>query len=242
VERSRLLWQNDAIAKRDVQQAEADARMSLATLESTRERLAMLSIDTLASSDEIPVKAPRAGVVIDVGAAPGEFSKSLDNSNPLCTLADLTVAWAVGEVYERDLASVKTGNAVEVVVDAYPGTTWRGRVDAIGSSVDTTTRTLKVRVTLNNPNLLLKPDMFGRIRVARAARSSIVIPQSAVLREGTSNYVFVQRSPGRFARRAVELGRDLEDNRAQVRAGLTSGDTIVVEGTDLLRVLAPPSS
>jgi cobalt-zinc-cadmium efflux system membrane fusion protein len=147
----------------------------------------------------------------------------------------------VGDVYEKDLATVRVGNAVQVVVDAYPAETWRGRVDALASAVDSTTRTLKVRVTLSNPQLRLKPDMFGRIRVARAARSSIVIPQPAVLREGTSNYVFVQRSPGHFERRAVELGRDLEDNRAQVNAGLVSGDTIVVEGTDLLRVIAQPS-
>src|SRR6476661_7534380 len=90
--------------------------------------------------------APRAGVVTDLSAAPGEFAKSLDNSNPLCTIADLSSVWAVGDVYEKDLASLKVGDSAEVTVSAYPGQTRHGRITALASALDTTTRTLKVRV------------------------------------------------------------------------------------------------
>ena len=242
VERAHLLWKNDAIAQRDVQQAEADARMAAAALESARERLALLSVDTLAASDEIPLRAPRSGVVLDVGAAPGQFLKSLDNSDPLCTVADLTVVWAVGDVYELDIASLRVGDGVQVLLDAYPGKYWAGRIDAIGGAVDSTTRALQVRVVLPNPGLRLKPDMFASLRVARPAQPAIVLPATAAVREGTSAYVFVETSPDHFARRPVTLGRDLDSDRVLVTTGLAAGEVVVVQGADLLRLAASGGS
>lgn len=241
LERSRLLYDNHVIALRDRQQAEADAQMSAAALESALERLQLLNVDTTGSSDQVSVTAPRAGVVTDLGAAPGEYAKSLDNSNPLCTIADLAGVWAVGDVYEKDVASIKLGDSADVTVSAYPGEPRRGRVTAISSSVDTTTRTLKVRVALPNPGMRLKPAMFAQIRVVRAVRSAVVVPSMAVVREGSSAFVYMQRTPGHFTRRAVTLGRDTEGAKVEVTSGLAPGDTIVVEGADLLRAAATSS-
>jgi membrane fusion protein, heavy metal efflux system len=239
--RARLLYEHNVIALRDYQQAQADAAIAAAALESAAERLALLDADTTSSSDQLAVRAPRAGVVTDLGAAPGEYAKSLDNANPLCTIADLTSVWAVGDVYERDLASVHVGDSADVTVNAYPDERWRGRITAISSTVDTTTRALKVRVALANRRLHLKPDMFATIRVVRAVRSAVVVPQAAVVREGTSAYLFVQTSPGHFERRAVTLGRDTDRNQVEVTSGLEPCDTVVVEGAELLRAAATPS-
>ncbi|HVH66596.1 MAG TPA: efflux RND transporter periplasmic adaptor subunit [Gemmatimonadales bacterium] len=241
LERARLLYEHHVNALRDYQQAEADAASSAAALESAAERLQLLGVDTASASDQLTVRAPRAGVVTDVGAAPGEYSKSLDNANPLCTIADLATVWAVGDVYEKDLASVHVGDSADVTVNAYPGERRRGRITAISSTVDTTTRALKVRVVLANPGLRLKPDMFATIRVVRALRSALVVPQAAVVREGTSAYLFVQTSPGHFERRAVTLGRDTERSQVEVTSGLAPGDTVVVQGAELLRALATSS-
>src|SRR5205807_2171576 len=76
---------------------------------SGRARLELLRADPDSASDRLSVRAPRSGVVIDVTAAPGEFAKSLDNSNPLCVIADLSEVWAVGDVYEKDVASIHVG-------------------------------------------------------------------------------------------------------------------------------------
>ncbi len=233
-ERAGLLYEKHVIALRDYQQAQADTRMAAAALESAVERLDLLTVDTAGSSDRVAVRAPRAGVVTDLGAAPGEFAKSLDNANPLCVIADLSRVWAVGDVYEKDLASVRVGDGAEVTVSAYPSDTRRGRVTAIASTVDTTTRSLKVRVELGNPGLRLKPDMFGTIRVARAVRLGVLVPTAAVLREGSLAYVYVQKAPGHFARRTVALGREADSQRVEVTSGLTPGDTIVVQGAELL--------
>lgn len=241
VERSRLLYEHNVIALRDYQQAQADAAMASAALESATERLALLDVDTTSSSDQLAVRAPRAGVVTDVAAAPGEYAKSLDNANPLCIIADLTTIWVVGDVYEKDLASMRLGDWADVLVSAYPGEPWRGRISAISNTVDTTTRSVKIRLVLANPGLRLKPDMFATIRVLRSMRSVPVVPQTAILREGTSAYLFVQTSPGHFERRLVTLGRDINPSQVEVTSGLVPGETVLIEGAELLRAAATPS-
>ena len=241
LERARVLYENHVIALRDYEQAQADAASAAAALTSARARLELLGADPDSAADQVSIRAPRAGVVIDVGAAPGEFAKSLDNANPLCTIADLSDVWAVGDVYEKDVASIRVGAPAAVAVTAYPGETRTGRVTAIGSAVDTTTRTLKVRVVLANPGRQLKPDMFATIRAVRAVRTAVLVPEAAVLREGSSAFVYVQRIPGHFVRRAVTLGQDADHDQLEVMTGLTPGDTVVVDGAELLRAAAGAS-
>ncbi len=235
LERSRLLYENQVNALRDYQQAQADAAVADAALASAAERLDLLGVDSGGTSDVIAVRAPRDGEVTDVGGAPGEYAKSLDNAAAICTIADLSSVWAVGDVYEQDLASIHVGDSATVTVEAYPNEPRQGRITAISSTVDSTTRTLKIRVALPNPGRHLKPDMFATIRISRPARPVVAVPQAAIVREGTAAYLFVQTGPGRFERRAVTLGSDTDDGRVEVTAGLTPGDSIAVEGVELLR-------
>lgn len=239
--RAGLLYDHQVIALRDYQQAQAEAAMAAAALQSAVARLDLLNVDTASSSDEVTIVAPRAGMVTDMSAAPGEYAKSLDNASPLCTIADLTTVWAVGDVYESDLASVRIGDSADVATSAYPAERRRGRIAAISSTVDTTTRSLKVRVVLPNAGVHLKPDMFATIRVVRALRSAVVVPRSAVIREGAAAYVFVQMASRRFRRRAVTLGRDTEPSEIEVTSGLAPGDPLVIRGAELLRAVATPS-
>ncbi len=232
--RSSLLYENQVLSEKEYQQAQAELEMAQAELERARARLHILGVDPESSSDEMRVRAPRTGAVLDVGAAPGELSKSLDSPAPLCTLADLSVIWAVGDVYEKDLASLKVGEPAEVVVNAYPGRKLRGAVAALSDVMDPVTRTLKVRVVLSNPGWRLKPEMFAAIRLMRSVPQGIVIPASAVLREGSTASVFVEKSPGRFERRRVTLGRAL-DQQVEVISGLKPGETVITEGALLLQ-------
>ena len=240
VTRSQLLYEHNVIALRDYQQAQADAAASQAALVSAVERLTLLGVDTAHSSDQLTVRAPRAGVITDVQGAAGEYAKSLDNANPLCTIADLWTVWAIGDVYEQDLASVRVGDSADVTVRAYPNDHWRGRIAAISSTFDTATHTLKLRVVLRNAGLRLKPDMFASIRVIREVRTAVVVPQAAVVREGSAAYVFVRTTSWHFARRSVTLGRVAGTDRVEVTAGLAAGDSVVVEGAELLRAVASP--
>ena len=184
-----------------------------------------------------------------VQVSPGDGSADVVQIPPGATaapnltklIADLSTVWAVGDVYERDVASFHVGDAAAVTATAYPGETRRGTITAIGSALDTTTRTLKVRVVLANPGLRLKPEMFATIRAVRTVRTSVVVPEAAVLREGSSAFVYLQSVPGHFVRRGVTLGRDTDRHQLEVLSGLIPGDTVVVDGAELLRALAGPS-
>ena len=107
--RAQDLLNHHAIAEKDFQQALADADTAKAELEAAREQILVLGMDPNHPTSQLRVAAPRSGVVFDVGAAQGEFSKSLDAPTPLCTIADITTIWAVGDVYEKDLRAVKSG-------------------------------------------------------------------------------------------------------------------------------------
>lgn len=236
--RASVLYENQVLAEKEYQQATADAEMTRAELERTRSRLRVLGVSPEGSSDRLVIAAPRAGVVLDIGGAPGEFSKSLDSPAPLCTLADLSTVWAVGEVYEKDLAGLKVGAPAQVAVNAYPDQKWSGRVAAISGTLDPVTRTLKLRVVLPNPGDRLKPEMFASMRLLRSTFSGIAIPASAALREAAGAYVFVQKAPGHFERRPVTLGRMLQSD-VEVTSGLKPEEVIVAEGALLLRAAAP---
>jgi len=173
-------------------------------------------------------------VILDVGASPGEYSNALAAPAPLCTIADISTVWAVGDIYEKDLVAAKTGQEAQVTLDAYPGQTWVGRVSDVSDAVDAVTRALQVRVVLANPKGELKPSLFGTIRLLRSSSPGILLPSDAVIREGNDAYVFVGIGNNRYQRRNVTLGRSI-DGSLEIVSGLNPGDTVVSEGALLLR-------
>ena len=234
LDRAQDLFDHHAIADKDLQQAQADSRMSQADLAAAREQIRVFGMDPEHASTELSVVAPRSGVILDVGAAPGEYSKSLDAPQPLCTIADISTVWALGDIYEQDLAAAKTGQEASVRLSAYPDQHWSGRVSVVSDAVDPATRALHVRVALANPGERIKPQMFGTIRLLRSSAQGILAPASAVVREGNDAYVFVASGQGKFQRRTVTLGR-IVGNSIEVLKGLNAGETIVSDNPLFLR-------
>jgi cobalt-zinc-cadmium efflux system membrane fusion protein len=237
VTRSEDLLAHHAIAERDYQQAQADAKMTEAEVAATREQIRVLGMDPDHASSELRVAAPRAGVLLDVGASPGEFSNALAAPAPLATVADISTVWAVGDLYEKDLSAAKAGEQAQVTLNAYPDRHWAGRVGVVSDAVDPTTRTMHVRVVLANPDGRLKPAMFGTIRLLRTSTPGILVPTSAVIREGNNSYLYVGKGNNRYERRSVTLGR-VFDGSLEIVKGVNAGDTIVSEGVLLLRQAA----
>lgn len=234
--RAKDLYEHNAIAEKDYQQAQADALSSQADLTAAREQIRVFGVDPDHATSQLSVVAPRSGVILDVGASPGEYSKSLDAPEPLCTIADIGTVWAIGDIYESDLTAAKRGQDATVTLSAYPEQHWSGRVSVVSDAVDPATRTLHVRVTLANPGERIKPQMFGTIRLTRSVAQAILAPASAVIREGNAAYVFVATSQGRYQRRSVSLGRSFGDS-IEIVKGLNPGETIVAEDPLLLRAV-----
>jgi membrane fusion protein, heavy metal efflux system len=232
--RAQDLLEHKAVAEKDFEQAQDDAQQAQAEVQAAREQVQVFGMDPDHASTQLVVKAPRTGSVLDVGAAPGEFSQALSAPAPLATIADVTTVWALGDVYEQDLAAAKLGEDAQVTLNAYPGQHWSGRVSVVSGAVDPNTRTLRVRVVLANSDGRIKPQMFGSIRLVKSSAPGILVPATAVLREGNDAYVFVAKGNGRFERRAVELGRSV-DGSLEITGGVNAGETIVTDGSLLLR-------
>ncbi|MFY9530358.1 MAG: efflux RND transporter periplasmic adaptor subunit [Candidatus Acidiferrales bacterium] len=235
--RSEDLLAHHAIAERDYQQAQADAAMAQAELKTAADQLRVLGADPTAPTSALRVIAPRSGVVLDIGAAPGEYSKSLDAPLPLCTIADISTVWAMGDIYEKDLTAARAGEEAQVALNAYSNQHWSGRVSVVSDTVDPVTRTVRVRVVLPNPAGRIKPAMFGTIRLLRSSSQGILVPSSAVVREGNDAFLFVAKGDNRFERRSVTLGRAF-DGSLEIASGLKPTERIVSEGALLLKAAA----
>lgn len=234
LDRADDLYAHHAIAQKDFEQAQADSQTANQEEKASLDALHLVGVDPATTTNQLRVLAPRSGIVLDIGASAGELSKSLDAPQPLCTVADLSTVWVEGEVFEKDVTALKPGAAAEVTLNAYPDKKWTGRISTVSDAVDPLTRTLKVRVVLENPGLQLKPDMFATVRLLRSTTRGILIPSASVIREGTAAYVFTASGANQFQRRDVVLGRT-EDDNVQVTSGLSPGAVIVSEGALLLR-------
>ena len=233
MERQKLLFDRGAAAEKDYIDARALADSSRAELARAKQRLELLNVSPSANSDNVPLIAPANGVVLDVSAAAGEFSKSLESANPLITIADLNVVWIVGDVYEKDVAKVQRGRQVTITLQAYPDKAWSGHIDSISGALDPATRTLKVRVALPNPGQQLKPEMFGTIHVRAGMHQALVVPVAAIIREGNATTVFLNHA-GKPEQRMVTVGQTVDGN-VEIVNGLRAGDEVAVEGAELLK-------
>ncbi len=233
MQRQKSLFDHGAAAEKDFLEASAQADAAHAELARARQRLELLGVSPSATSDQVRLAAPADGVVLDVSAAPGEFSKSLESANPLISIADLSTVWAIGDVYEKDIAKVVRGKPVIVTLQAYPETQWIGRLDSLSGALDPVTRTLKVRVALPNRDERLKPEMFATIRVSAGKHSALLVPALAILREGNTTAVFLKTASG-VEQRTVTVGQAL-GSEVEILSGLRPGDEVAADGAELLK-------
>ena len=232
MEREKLLFEHGAAAEKDYVDARAQADSARAELARAQQRLDLLNVSPLADMDQVSLAAPAPGVVLDVSAAPGEFSKSLESASPLITLADLDNVWIIGDLYEKDAAKVRAGMPVTVTLQAYESRHWSGQIDSVAGALDPITRTLKIRVAVSNPKQLLKPEMFGTIHVKTGTHQALVVPAAAVIREGNATTVFV-KDGATPEQRAVTLGQTV-DGKVEILSGARLGDEVAAEAAELL--------
>jgi cobalt-zinc-cadmium efflux system membrane fusion protein len=234
LQRAKELLQHEVMAQKDYDDLKALDDADHAELDRTRQTLHNLGFSENDTSVELPIKSPISGVVLDVGTAPGELQRSLDNATAIATIADINSIWAVGDLYPNDVGAIRRGQSVEVRVNGYPNDVRTGVIDNISDAVDPNTLTLKVRIVLSNPGHKLKPEMYANISVANLKRDAIVVPATAVIRDGVKNYVFVATPDHKYARRDVELG-ETHAATIEVTHGLENGEQVVSTGAELLR-------
>lgn len=227
--RARQLFEGEAIARRDLEAANADAGAAAAELERARLRLANLGGGR---GDALALTSPVSGYVLDRQVEPGQQLTA--GQGPLFTVTDPKQLWLLVDVPETAIARARIGQAVEFTVAAYPDRRFTGTIEKIGLGVDPATRRIQVRARVANADLALKPEMYARTRIVTDdGRTAIKVPNAAVFEQGLQSYVFRVEGVGKFHRIPVEIA-SRGDAVSYVTAGIRPGERVVGEGALLL--------
>jgi cobalt-zinc-cadmium efflux system membrane fusion protein len=233
------LYQHHAIAQRDLQQAESDRNQARADLNAAEQGMKILGIRNPAQltggteSAQIPVLAPISGEVVERLVSPGQVVQA--GQTQAFTISNLSTVWVLANIYQAELAYVRSGEDVSVQTDAWPGT-FHGRISYVSPAVDPNTRTLQARIVVDNPGEKLKRDMYCTVTVtAGKVSDAIALPNASVLRDDNNQpFVYVATGTNQFGRRDVETGES-EDSLTRILKGIAPGDKVVGDGSLFLQ-------
>jgi len=237
--RAKDLYAHHANAEKDVEQAESDRTQAQADLNAAEQGMKILGIKNPAalanapSSALIPVLAPISGEVVERLVSPGQVVQA--GTTQAFTISDLSDVWVLANVYQADLAAVRSGQDVVVTTDAYPES-FHGRISYVSPAVDPTTRTLQARIVVDNPGEKLKKDMYCTVTVTAGVMSNVVaVPDSAILRDDNNQpFVYVATGANQFGRRDVETGNS-QSGQTQILKGISIGERVVGDGSLFLQ-------
>jgi cobalt-zinc-cadmium efflux system membrane fusion protein len=237
--RAQDLYQHHAIAERDLEQAESDRNQAQADLNAADQGMKILGIKNPAdlakapSSAQVPVLAPIGGEVVERLVSPGQVVQA--GQTQAFTISDLSTVWVLANVYQADLASVRSGDDVLVQTSAYPDT-FHGRISYVSPALDPNTRTLQARIVVDNPGEKLKRDMYCTVIVtAGSISNAIAVPDSSVLRDDNNQpFVYVASGTNQFGRRDVEIGQS-QNGQTQILKGISVGERVVGDGSLFLQ-------
>lgn len=210
-----------------------------ALLESARRKLILWGItaeqiDRLGQSremrDHLTIFSPISGTVIDKLV---HLDMYVAAGQPLYNIADLSTVWMWAEIYEYEFANVRVGQSVEVTAVAYPGEKFYGTINFVSPVVDTLTRTVRIRAEFDNPSDRLKPGMYVDARIKVNLGRKLAIPASAVLNTGQRQVAWVEKEPGVYTPRDVQIGQRA-GNYCEVLSGVAAGEKVVTQAGFLI--------
>jgi len=249
-ERATMLLREKVIGLAEAQRRQGEMLSLRAEKREAEDRLRLLGMseEQIAKLDHdqkilsyVPITAPFDGRVIARNLTKGEV---VEVTEKLFTVADLSEVWVLANIPEKDITFIradagtnKSGveQLVEVLLTAYPGEVFHGKVTYVGDVLDVATRTMNLRLELPNPERKLKPEMYATIRVHSLPEPGVLmVPESAVQRERDRRFVFVQRDPHTFEARDVTLG-ETNGEAVKIVDGLKEGEPVVVKGAYVLK-------
>jgi len=236
-ERARQLFAADVIGRAELQRRESEYAIAAAEMRAYRDQLRVLgmsaaAISSLAKNGSIdsysPVFSSISGTVVERSVAQGQVVQPAD---ALYTVADLSRVWVVAEVPEQQAAQVAEGQSVDIEVPSLANSNGRitGKLIYVGRTVNPQSRTVLVRTELENKEGRLKPAMLATMLIAAKPVEQLVVPGSAVVRDGNDEQVYVETGDGQFRLTKVKLGAESDGMRV-VQGGIKTGDRVVVEG------------
>jgi len=244
--RETKLMEQQVVSGQDVIEAQMAFEQHRSDLRASEQMLHVLGLteNDLAETREInagrlTVRAPVAGTIIEKHAVTGEM---VEPGKDLMLLSDLRTVWVWANVHSRDLAKLLAAEkrgalAVEITVDAFPGRQFKGVLDYVGATMSEQTRTVKVRATVDNSGMELRPGMFCEATIFLGngqAQEVLAVPRSAVFLDEGKAFVFKHWKDDFYVRQDVNKGREFS-GMVEILDGLQVGETVVAEGAFLLK-------
>lgn len=217
------LFNSSLLSERKLVEARYDLEKANAELKRMTE---VFSIYTFEGGSRFVLRAPVSGYVIRKDIA-RDVTLPEDNHDPVFTIAELDKVWVLADVYESDIARVKEGMNAEVTTLSYPGKVMRGKVDRIFNILDPETRTMRIRITLDNPDVLLKPEMIARVQLTFQENENLpAIPADAVIQDAGKHFVMIFKDRRNIAVREIVPARTTA-NTLWVSEGLQPGEVVI---------------
>jgi membrane fusion protein, heavy metal efflux system len=221
LESTKDLYEGNLATSREYTTAQVDYNKALSELNRAKQVLAI----TGGKNAVYELKAPLNGYVIERNIT-GNSEVRQDNNNSLFTVADLSTVWAIANVYEADISRIHLGDTVRVNTLANPNAPYLGTIDKIYNVLDPANRTMKVRISMPNPNNELMPEMFVTVKVfGKSTNDLLTIPSQAIVLDNSRNYVVVKDAKGLHVKEIQLINR--VDDKAYVQ-GLAEGEQVVI--------------
>lgn len=236
VERSRALYQEGIISLLNLRERESVLAEKEIEMNALADQLAVMGmhaddVQKLSRQKSVnsntPITATINGSVIARHISVGQI---VEISDELFIVSDLSDVWVVAEVPEKSATALELNAPADIEIPALAHQRLKGTLSFIASTVDPDSRTIKIRIVLQNPGFHLKPEMLASIFIQQPSLPALTVAASAVIRDQNQDYVFVELGPHRYALRSVTLDDDI-DGRRRVTAGLIAGDRVVAQGS-----------
>ena len=235
LQRQTELFEAGIVARKDFEQAQADAQRANAEAARAQARTQLYGSGN-AVNQQLGISATVSGVVVERNLSAGQEVRPEQGgpgSLPLLVVTDPRSLWVQIDAREADVASMQPGSQISLTLPNFPGQTFVAKITANGDFIDSNTRTIKVRAVIDNSQRLLKAEMLGKAVFERALEKGVLVPSRAVQLRGSQYWTYVQLEPGVFEGRKISVGYEGLD-KVLVTNGLKDGDLVVSENGLLL--------
>jgi cobalt-zinc-cadmium efflux system membrane fusion protein len=227
------------MARQDLGRAQAEVKKADIEIDRTKDLLEddlRVPAEAPAGSDEtadlVPISAPAAGYIVQKNVTPG---KTIDRNTETFVIGDLAHLWVIASINEKDIAAMRVGQRAAVSVAGFPNDHFTGKLANLGEEFDPVTRSMRVRIELENPRIRLRPEMLATVQVeAGASKPQLAVPLDAVQQVNDQDVLFIKKADDRFEVRPVRIGEPVS-GRVVVMDGLKPGDMVVTRGAFIVK-------
>jgi membrane fusion protein, heavy metal efflux system len=226
LDRANTLFEHGVIPKSAQETAQNAEDNNVVILETAKEQIGLLGADPNHPTGIVEVFAPVSGTITDQQITNQSGVQALTPPNPF-TISDLSSVWVICDVYENDLASVRLGDTAEITLNAYPDRVFKGKVSNIGTILDPTIRTAKVRIEVRNPGIMRLGMFVSATFRGQTVETHTAVPATAILHMHDRDYVYLPAPDNKFRRVEVVGGDTLPHNLQEINSGLKAGQLVV---------------